>query len=147
MISVDTNILYLALDSNAAAHARARQFVESIEDRTDVLISEFILVELYGLLRNPVVAKKPLNESEAVKTIQQIRQHSYWTISGFPHEGSARLHDQLWRMAGVAPFAYRRIYDARIAVTLRAQGVLEFATANLKDFDGFGFMRLWNPLE
>jgi hypothetical protein len=32
-------------------------------------------------------------------------------------------------------------------LTLRRQGVTDFATANVKDFKGFGFRRVWNPLE
>ena len=36
--------------------------------------------------------------------------------------------------------------DARLALTLRHHGVTEFATANLKDFEGFGFAKVWNPL-
>jgi len=27
------------------------------------------------------------------------------------------------------------------------QGVTEFATLNVKDFQGLGFQRVWNPLE
>jgi predicted nucleic acid-binding protein len=36
--------------------------------------------------------------------------------------------------------------DARLALTLRHHGVTEFATSNVKDFEGFGFNRVWNPL-
>jgi predicted nucleic acid-binding protein len=35
---------------------------------------------------------------------------------------------------------------ARLALTLRHHGVTEFATANPRDFQGFGFTRVWNPL-
>jgi hypothetical protein len=38
------------------------------------------------------------------------------------------------------------IFDTRLALTLRHHGVTDFATGNLKHFDGFGFARLWNPL-
>jgi hypothetical protein len=31
-----------------------------------------------------------------------------------------------------------------LALWLRRQGVTEFATANVKDFEGFGFDRVWN---
>jgi hypothetical protein len=44
-------------------------------------------------------------------------------------------------------FARRRIYDARLALSLLRQGVTAFATANVKDFEEFGFNRVWNPLE
>jgi len=38
------------------------------------------------------------------------------------------------------------IHDTRSALTLLAHGVREFATANVKDFGGLGFKRVWNPL-
>jgi predicted nucleic acid-binding protein len=43
-------------------------------------------------------------------------------------------------------FAFRRLYDVRSALTMTAQGVTEFATANVKDYEGMGFRRVWNPL-
>ncbi len=43
-------------------------------------------------------------------------------------------------------FGRRRVYDARLALALRRQGITEFATANVKDFTGFGFDRVWNPV-
>lgn len=42
--------------------------------------------------------------------------------------------------------ARRRIYDTRTALCLKAFGVTELATANVKDFGEFGFLRVWNPL-
>ena len=42
---------------------------------------------------------------------------------------------------------YRRIFDIRLALTLLHFGVTDFATTNLKDFEGLGFERIWNPLE
>jgi hypothetical protein len=38
-------------------------FLESLQDREDVVISELILLELYCLLRNPAVPAKPLSAS------------------------------------------------------------------------------------
>jgi len=29
---------------------------------------------------------------------------------------------------------------------MTAQGVTEFATVNVNDFEGLGFQRVWNPL-
>ncbi len=43
-------------------------------------------------------------------------------------------------------FAFRCLYDARSPLTMIAQGVTEFATVSVKDFDGLGFRRVWNPL-
>ena len=41
---------------------------------------------------------------------------------------------------------YHRLIDVRLALTLRYHGVTDFATANVKDFNGLGFARVWNPL-
>ena len=53
----------------------------------------------------------------------------------------------VWGHASEESFARRRIIDARLALTLRHHGVTELATANVKDFNGFGFERVWNPLQ
>jgi hypothetical protein len=43
-------------------------------------------------------------------------------------------------------FAFRRLHDARSALIMTAQGVTEFATVNVKDFEELGFRKVWNPL-
>ena len=53
---------------------------------------------------------------------------------------------EVWSHAAAPGFARRRVYDTRLALTLRHHGITEFATANGKDFQGFGFTRVWNPL-
>jgi hypothetical protein len=64
-----------------------------------------------------------------------VRRSLERTLAAYPPKGAA------------APqFARRRIYDTRLALTLRHHGVSDFATANVKDFEGFGFSRVWNPL-
>ena len=52
----------------------------------------------------------------------------------------------VWHWAAKRMFATRRIIDVRLALTLRHHRVTEFATANVKDFAGLGFARVWNPL-
>ena len=111
----------------------------------NVAISEFILAELYGLLRNPAVLAQSLGAEDAVEVIQTYRRHPRWRIIGFPTE-SRPLHDLLWEEAKRTDFAFRRLYDVRSALTMLAQGVTEFATTNAKDFEGLGFQRVWNPL-
>lgn len=88
---------------------------------------------------------KPLDAAEAVQVIDQYRKHPHWRILGFSPD-SQSLHDELWKIMATPRIAYRRIYDARLALTLRHFGVTEFATANEKDFRDFGFKKVWNPL-
>jgi hypothetical protein len=111
-----------------------------------VAISEFILAELYGLLRNPAVLDHPLKADEAVEVIQTYRHHPRWRLIGFPAE-SRPLHDKLWEKARASAFAFRHLYDTRSALTMTVQGVTEFATANVNDFQNLGFGKVWNPLK
>jgi len=145
MLSIDTNLLLYSYSEASPHHAAARRFIEAASARDDVALSEFVLTELYLLLRNPSVLTDPLSAPEAVAVIQSYRQHPRWKIFGFP-PASREVHADLWQHAATPGIARRRIYDTRTALCLRAFGVTEFATANVKDFDGFGFAKVWNPL-
>lgn len=145
MISLDSNLILASLEGNHAAHAEARAFVQSLNERDDVAVSEFVLTELYVLLRNPKVVPRPLPAARATSVCKLFRRHHKWQLLGFPPE-SSRLHDALWELAGHAQFARRRIFDLRLALALVEQGVTEFATLNVKDFAGLGFAKVWNPL-
>ncbi len=144
MILIDTNILLPAVESTNAAHQAAAAFLESLRDRDDVAISEFVLLELYCLLRNPVVFAKPLSATVAVDVCEAFRRHPRWQVIGFPHE-SRPFHDLYWPRMRDNDFARHRAFDWRLALSLILQGVTEFATVNTKEFGGFGFARVWNP--
>jgi toxin-antitoxin system PIN domain toxin len=143
---MDANLLLYCYSQASPLHQRAREFLEGLALRDDVAISEFVLVEFYTLLRNPVVLVNPLAAAEAVEVVEIYRHHPHWMLLGFDPD-SVGLHNELWSIAGEQGFARRRIYDARLALSLRRQAVTDFATANVKDFDSFGFTRVWNPLE
>jgi toxin-antitoxin system PIN domain toxin len=145
MFSIDTNLLLHAFNADSPRHRAAYTWLVSIQREENVAISEFILAELYGLLRNPAVLKRPLPAAEAVEVIQTYRSHPRWRLIGFPAESRA-VHDVLWNNARAATFAFRRLYDTRSALSMIAQGVSELATLNVKDFDGLGFARVWNPI-
>jgi hypothetical protein len=66
-------------------------------------------------------------------------------VIGFPPD-SRSFHDQFWPRLRGKDFARRRAFDWRAGLSLIHQGVTEFATVNLKDFQNFGFTRVWNPL-
>ena len=145
MLSIDTNILFHGFNEDSPRHEQALAWLSSIARDEDVAISEFILAEFYRLLRNPAVLKHPLPADEAVEVIQTYRTHPRWRLIGFPTE-SRPLHDALWQKARAKDFAFRKIYDTRSALTMTAQGVTELATVNVKDFEGLGFRKVWNPL-
>ncbi len=145
MLSCDTNLLFWALEVSRPEHSAARAFLDGQTANPDFTICELVLTELYVLLRNPATAPVPLDPPNAVGIIQSLRTNPHWRLLDYHGTGSG-LMDSLWARAATPQFARRRIYDARLALTLRHHGVTEFATANVKDFEGFGFTRVWNPI-
>ena len=141
MLSIDANLLLYAFNSDSPWFVESRSWLTSIQADEDVAISEFILAEFYGLLRNRAVLAHPLSAEEAVELVQTFRRHPRWRLIGFPDEGRA-LHDTLWQKARANDFAFRKLYDTRSALTMIAQGVTDFATVNLKDFQGLGFEKV-----
>jgi predicted nucleic acid-binding protein len=145
VISLDTNILAAALNASSRHFPVAQKFVQSLDESDDIVISEFVLAELYVVLRSPLASPRPLSATKAADTCRAFRQHPRWRLVGFPPH-SVDVHEELWKIVARPAIARRRIYDIRTALCLLQQGVTEFATANLKDFEGLGFGRVWNPL-
>jgi len=141
MLSVDTNILFYAMAENSQFHVEARNFVKAHVGDTEMVISELVLVELYNLLRNEKLTGRKSTATEAVAWIHQIRSNPAWGLVE-----NAPVMTEVWKIAGKDPFARRRIFDIRLALTLRHHGITQFATANLKDFKNCGFEKVWNPL-
>lgn len=141
MIGIDTNIIAYARIASAPMHNAALEFLDSIADSPDVVVSELVLTEFYLLLRNDKILEAPLSASEAVAECQIFRAHPRWQLVD-----SADVMKDVWPIAAGLGFARRRIFDVRLAKTLQVHGVTEFATANTRDFENLGFQRVWNPL-
>ena len=142
MISFDTNILLYSLLPSSPYFKGANSLIESLSKRNDVVLSEFVLFELYTAVRNPAILDKPLNSKEAHSLISEYRNHTNWLVIGFP-DNSKLLHDRIWDFIESNPKISRtRIYDLRLAYSLQSFGVKEFITLNTKDFINLGFTNL-----
>jgi toxin-antitoxin system PIN domain toxin len=143
MKSVDTNLLFIACNVRSVGHSICRDMLLEWSEDRDVVICELVLIELYNLLRNAtVMSGNPLDAESAVRIIRRFRRHPRWGLIE-----NAPVMENVWEYARQSDFPRRRIFDARIALTLHHHGVTEFATVNLKDFRTFPFKRVWNPLE
>jgi uncharacterized protein len=140
-ISFDTNIAIYACNDRCPEQATAIEFLDSLALRQDVVVSEFMLVELYLKLRNARIFPDPMTPAEAVNVCQGFRSNANWALL---QDGPDM--DLIWKMAAQTDFAIRRIVDLRLGLSLVKFGVTEFATANTKDFQGMGFTKVWNPL-
>ncbi|MDD5200868.1 MAG: hypothetical protein PHC88_13820 [Terrimicrobiaceae bacterium] len=141
MIGIDTNILIYARAAASPWQKSAIAFLESLAADPNVVIAELVLVEFYLALRNPAVFSPSLGAAEATAECKIFRHHPSWAL--VEH---ADVMEKVWLLAGRPDFARRRMIDARLALTLQIHGVTDFATANPKDFQSFGFKRVWNPL-
>jgi len=144
VISCDTNILFAAFDTDNPANRKARAFLDEHAADHCFVLCEQVLTELYCLVRNPTVSQPPLDAGAAAGLIATLRSNPAWRIVDVP--GEARIMDAAWDIARQRGFAYRRIFDLRLALTLRHHGVTEFATGNCRDFADIGFSRVWDPL-
>jgi predicted nucleic acid-binding protein len=106
-----------------------------------IVLADYVAVELYVLLRNPAVMRRPLS-APAARNVAT----AYWSHPNVVRVENAEVMNEVWEAAGSKGFGRRRIFDLRLALTLRKAGVEEFATFNVKDFEGLGFQRVWNPL-
>jgi len=140
-ISFDTNIAVHACNEASPKQPVAIGFLQSLALRMDVVVSEFMLVELYLKLRNAKIFREPMTAKEAASVCQGFRSNANWELLNAGPE-----MDEVWVQAAKRDFAIRRIVDLRLGLSLVQHGVSDFATANTKDFQGIGFMRVWNPL-
>ncbi|CAN5519569.1 type II toxin-antitoxin system VapC family toxin [soil metagenome] len=143
MTSVDTNILVYAHNVAAPEHPKALAFLTAHLEGRDFALSKLILLEFYNLLRNPAVFPRPLSATDAVETIQNLRNNPYWTIL----KATTDVSDAIWTVAADPSIGRRAIFDARIAYSLAAEGVKRFATRNVTDFDRFATFVSFDPLK
>ena len=142
MVSFDTNLVVYAANADAPEQPAAAAFINSLGTREDVIVCELMLLEVYLKLRNPSILRKPMDAATACKYCDALRTNARWRLVE-----SAPIMSEVWRRAAQKDFAFRRIIDARLALTLQHHGVTEFATSNVKDFEQLGFARVWNPLK
>jgi uncharacterized protein len=143
--TADTHLFIHAADPDSPHHAAARGFfADACVGRSDheFVLCELVLVELYMQLRNAAVFAKPYSARESAGYCQALKQNPQWRCVDY----DAAISGKLWQWAATTKAGFRRVIDARLGLTLRHHGVNQLATVNIKDFQEFGFQRVWNPL-
>ncbi|MDB6005601.1 MAG: hypothetical protein JWR15_2588 [Prosthecobacter sp.] len=143
IVAADTNLFLYAANPAASQHESAQRFfAEQASGSERFLLCDLVLVELYMQLRNAAIFRKPKTAKEATAFCDALRTNPAWEFGDYEPEVSKSL----WNWASKTTTGFRHIIDARLALTLRHQGVTHFATANVKHFMGFGFEKVWNPV-
>ncbi len=142
-VGIDTNILLYSLNPGSRWHQAAVDFLRHHfgDPSIRVALTDYVLLELYVLLRNPTVMAQPLSARRA----RDIAT-AYFRIPNVMRLEHAAVMDRVWAMAEAEDFPRRKVFDARLGLTLLHGGVTHFATANESDFKDIGFQRVWNPL-
>jgi uncharacterized protein len=140
MIGIDTDVLFPALEKSHRSHAIAKAFLQ-VQPAGTVAVCELVLAEVYVLVRNPAVCRRPLGAA-ACMLIRRLRSNPAWHLIDYP----GGIMEGVWRLAAMPGFARRRVFDARFALTLLHHGIRELATGNVKHFVGLGLERVYNPL-
>lgn len=142
MKSFDTNLVVHAANRQSDQHERARSFLNGMAREREVVVCELMLVEVFLKLCNARIFQHPMTAGQAGAYCQALRTNRNWILVE-----NAPVMSAVWEWSRRKNFAFRRIIDIRLGLTLRHHGVAEFATTNVKDFSGLGFSKVWNPLE
>ena len=143
MKSLDTNILLYSINSDCPEYLLCRQLVDkALNEKESWIIADQVWFELYRLLRNPVVLQNPLTATQAAETINWYREKSGWLKCAWEPDMMKELYP-IWNKEY---FSAKKSFDAVLAVSLKAHGVKDFYTRNIKDFENFNFFSVINPL-
>jgi uncharacterized protein len=141
VIAFDTNIVVHSANEDSPHFERAREFLENLGSQRNVVVCELMLVEVFLKLCNGKIFQNPMSPAAAGAYCRALRNNQNWRLVEV-----APVMPEVWEWTGKRGFAFRRIIDLRLGLTLRHFGVTEFASTNGKDFRGLGFARIWNPL-
>jgi predicted nucleic acid-binding protein len=143
MKSFDTNILLYAVNSDCREHNVCRALVEdALKEREGWIIADQVWFELYRLLRNPLVLKKPLDAGSAASAISWYRERSGWLSCAWEPDMMKDL-SAIWNREEIPA---RNTFDIILGITLKKHGVSRLYTRNRKDFLPAGLPEVIDPL-
>lgn len=143
MKSLDTNILLYSINTDCSEHTICKKLVDkALNEKDSWIVADQVWFELYRLLRNPVVLQNPLDAAQAAGTINWYREKSGWLKCAWEPDMMKELNS-IWNEKF---FSAKKSFDAVLGVTLKAHGVKDFYTRNIKDFENFNFFSVINPL-
>lgn len=144
MKSLDTNVLLYAINADCVEHEHAGRLVtKALGEPDQWIVADQVYFELYRLLRNPAVLSSPLSAKRAAEAIAWYRDQSGWLHCSYEPIMMKRIYAE-W---SVSSFAGRNTFGLVLAVTLATNGVREFHTRNVDDFQSFGLFEIFNPID
>lgn len=143
MNSIDTNILFYALNTDCPESEPAFEIIEKgLKDPENWIISDQVYMELYKLIQNPSVLEHPLSRKEAFDIIHYYRNESGWLCCSY----DVRYWQDMVPYLQSTDYSSAKIFDLRLAATLKNNDVKKLYTRNTKDFSLFPWLEAVDPL-
>jgi predicted nucleic acid-binding protein len=142
--SLDTNILVYALNADCSEYQHAAAALQgTLDEPQEWIIADQVYLELYKALRNPRIFGRPYGAEEAFSKVKMLRDQCGIRRCCYGDGVWEHLATRIQR----PDFPYQRTHDAVLAETLLKAGVQTLYTRNIKDFEGYGFASLVNPID
>ncbi|MBF0279883.1 MAG: type II toxin-antitoxin system VapC family toxin [SAR324 cluster bacterium] len=143
--AVDTNLLVYAHNISSEFHEKARVFIEKVMNQKDEdgklslvmptqVLMEFLHVITWQKLENPI--SLPI----AIDVVQSYLDTGVQVI----HQKDNQMETTLEILKTLT--TRKRMFDVALAATLKNNGIDGLYTVNTKDFEGFEFLTVVNPL-
>ncbi len=143
--AVDTNLLLYAHNSSVSQHAAARDFVETrvlAVGEEEFVVCHQTLCELFAALTNSILLPNPLTTEQAWDVCRIYLDHPL--IQKIAYEPAIlKVIESLLRDH---PKRGNRLFDLKLAATLRYHRVRRLYTCNTNNFSGYDFLEVENPL-
>lgn len=136
MIGIDTNILIHFLVKSQKEHPRAKNWFAKNKDPLATTATN--IAEGLRLLTHPRVFPSPLTLAEAVDLIHEFIEKFGITIL---EESESWWLDLKELLKALPSLRGNEIFDARIALALRHNGIKEFCTLDA-DFAKYSFLKV-----
>lgn len=139
MIALDTNIIVGYLVSSQPEHRSLRAWFKT---NTESLATTAInLGETLRLLTHAKVFPRPLSLHKAIELVTQFLNALEISVA---EEHAAWLHDMKQLCDTLPTLRGNEVFDARIALCLRHNGIREICTFD-SDFQKYKFLRVITP--
>lgn len=141
MTGLDTNVLIDLLVASQPDHQSARSGLKNLNDR--VAVTHTNIGECLRLLTHPRVFAKPMRLTDAVRLLEEL--FDYYEIS-IATESERWWLDLTALCEELPDLRGNEVFDARIALCLRYNGVLRIWTKD-SDFRKYPFLKVIQRIE
>lgn len=133
---VDSNILIYSINSDSPKHKKAQKFLN--DNLSNLEVAHQNILESIRVLTHRRFSR-PMNLKDALNSVLNIIK-SCSVIS--PNQNTYYLAIELinnYKLSG------NRIFDAYLAATALSNGIYTIATDNVRDFQKFKELKIFNP--